>query len=203
MKTPSRQPRKRDRDATHERLIEAASRIFNRDGFDGTDSNRLARAAGYAPGTFYLHFADKRACFLAVYERWVDAEWLELARALDGGGPPPELARRVVDVVLALHKKWRGLRGALRALVATDADVRRFQRGERKRQLGLLADLRRRHTPSAQRNRAEDTLLLLAMERTADALADGEAAALDLPESQLRAALYRLMLEHITPRAHA
>ena len=51
------------------------ARVFNRDGFHGTDSNRIARAAGYAPGSFYKHFADKRAIFLEAWEAWVTAEW--------------------------------------------------------------------------------------------------------------------------------
>ena len=43
---------------TRERLVAAAAAVFNRDGYHGTDSNRLARAAGYAPATFYKHFPD-------------------------------------------------------------------------------------------------------------------------------------------------
>jgi AcrR family transcriptional regulator len=57
------------------RLVAAGANEFNRVGYGGTDSNRIARAAGYAPGTFYKHFADKRDVFLAAYEAWVTAEW--------------------------------------------------------------------------------------------------------------------------------
>ena len=42
--------------ATRERLIRAALRAFGRGGFQGTDSNRIARAAGFAPQTFYRWF---------------------------------------------------------------------------------------------------------------------------------------------------
>lgn len=59
---------------TRERLVVAAAQLFNRVGYDGTDSNRIAREAGYAPGTFYKHFRDKKEIFLAVYEGWVTKE---------------------------------------------------------------------------------------------------------------------------------
>jgi AcrR family transcriptional regulator len=188
--------KRRDKAATHGKLLQAAARVFNKSGFDGTDSNRLARAAGYAPGTFYQHFSDKRDCFLQVYEGWVAEEWTRLERVLESGGSPDKLARGVVEVVLAMHRDWRGLRAGLRALVAADETVRKFQRAQRKRQLGLLEAFRTRHHTAA-RSRAEDTLLLLAMERAADALADGEIDALEVSESSLKSALHKLVLSHL------
>jgi hypothetical protein len=91
-----------------------------------------------------------------------------------------------------MHQDWRGLRNGLRALVATDAVVRRFQRQQRRRQLELLRELRARRGLSA-RQRAEDAVLLLAMERSADALADGEIDALEVPQAAVRAALVALV----------
>src|SRR6185295_13030659 len=105
---------------------------------------RLARAAGYAPATFYKHFADKRAIFLAAYERWVTTEWAEVEHEVARGGRPEDVAARIVDLVLDLHRRWRGLRSSLLALVVTDREVRRFYRAQRRRQLGMLADLRAR-----------------------------------------------------------
>ena len=56
--------------STRERLVEAAADAFNAHGFHGTDTNKIARAAGFAPQTFYRHFEDKLAIFIAVYEAW-------------------------------------------------------------------------------------------------------------------------------------
>ena len=58
---------------TRSKLVEAAGRLFNSVGYFGTDSNRIAREAGHAPGTFYVHFADKREIFLEVYRGWVSS----------------------------------------------------------------------------------------------------------------------------------
>ena len=72
---PHQRQRHRQPVETRRALIEAAARIFNSAGYHSTDSNRIAREAGYAPGTFYVHFPDKLAIFLEVYESWVSAEW--------------------------------------------------------------------------------------------------------------------------------
>src|SRR5260370_42471049 len=74
-KSPSRTTPERHRRPIETRgaLIEAAARIFNSAGYHGTDSNRIAREAGYAPGTFYVPFPDNLAIFLAVYDNWGSA----------------------------------------------------------------------------------------------------------------------------------
>src|SRR5262245_3685172 len=132
MSTPSAaRPRRRPRSeeerprrgapaATRARLISAAAEVFNRVGYRGTASNRLARAAGYAPGTFYKHFPDKRSIFLAAYEAWVTAEWATVERVLAAPALRAERAAALVDAIIAMHRRWRGLRASLRALVAED-----------------------------------------------------------------------------------
>src|ERR1700749_1990478 len=76
-KPPPRAP-----EETRSRLVAAAGKLFNSVGYFGTDSNRIARAAGYAPGTFYVHFADKREIFLEVYRGWVASEWQAIAAVI-------------------------------------------------------------------------------------------------------------------------
>src|SRR5262245_39246994 len=94
--SPRTRPRRGTPANTRARLVAAAARVFNRDGFHGTDSNRIARAAGYAPGSFYKHFADKRAIFLEAWEAWVTAEWEAVETALAAGGEPRVVAARIV-----------------------------------------------------------------------------------------------------------
>jgi AcrR family transcriptional regulator len=179
--TPPR-PRRGSPAATRARLVAAAARVFNRDGFHGTDSNRIARAAGYAPGSFYKHFADKRAIFLEAYEAWVTAEWQAVEEVVAAGGSGEVTAARIVALLLALHRRWRGFRASLRALVATDAAARRCHRRQRARQLGLLRDLRLRHRGPA-RAPEDDALLLFTLERVCDAAADGELRDLGLSKA--------------------
>lgn len=80
------------------RLLDAARRLFIERGYHATRPQDIARAADVGHGTFYLHFADKRECFLAftevataelggfVRERMKDAEGLAAQiRALING----------------------------------------------------------------------------------------------------------------------
>jgi len=185
-----------DAAATRTRLVTAAAAVFNRDGYHGTDSNRLARAAGYAPAMFYKHFPDKRAILLAAYETWVTAEWRAVGAALRSALSTDERARRIVTLVLAHHRRWRGLRASLRALVATDAVARAFHRAQRRRQLEILAELR---GPGSTRTREDDALLLFSLERTCDAIAEGEVAALGLQRSVIVARLCELVRAAVAP----
>ena len=187
-------PRRGTPDDTRARLVASAADVFNRDGYHGTDSNRLARAAGYAPGTFYKHFTDKRAAFVAVYERWVAAEWATIDEDIRRGDRR-DLATRVVADVLRHHHRWRGVRASMLALVRTDAAVRGVYRRQRRRQLALLRALRARHG-FRPRTAAEDAVLLYTLERTCDALADGEVIALGLRRDAVVRLLRTLVAEH-------
>jgi AcrR family transcriptional regulator len=172
-KMKSTRPRRGSPEQTRDRLIAAAAALFNRAGYHGTDSNHIARAAGYSTGSFYKHFKDKREIFLAAYETWVSSEWKEVAAVLSEGGSNRDIARRLVKLSVEFHTRWRGLRASLRELVFTDARVRRFYRKLRRRQLDLMADLRKKRGRRPHR-REEDLIHLYTTERTYDAIAQGE-----------------------------
>lgn len=184
-------PRRGTPDGTRQRLIAAAAEVFNRDGYFGTDSNAIARAAGYAPATFYKHFPDKRAVLLAAYEGWVATEWQEI-EAVQSRVPAGQRARALTTWVLGHHQRWRGLRASLFGLIGVDAVVRDFYVAQRNRQLDLLQSLR---TPRRRRagDRERDALLLWSFERACDALANGEADALGLDAARVEALLVELM----------
>lgn len=184
--------------ATRARLVAAAAAVINRDGYHGTDSNRIARAAGYAPGTFYKHFGDKRAILLAAYEEWVTTEWAAVEHEMRTAGGPAAVANRIVDLVLGLHRRWHGLRNSLLAMVATDGTVRLFYRGQRRRQLRMLRELRAAlHGPP--RTAAEDAVLLFTLERTCDAVASGELRDLGLAMAPTVRVLRNAVRRHIAP----
>jgi AcrR family transcriptional regulator len=155
---------------------------------------RIARAAGYAAGTFYKHFADKSEALLAAYERWVTAEWRAVEEEVAAGGTTREIADRIVCLVLELHVRWRGLRAALATLLATDAEARRFHRDQRRRQLEMMRAQRERR---GQRPRPaeEDAVLLFTLERTCDAVAGGELRDLSLDRDATLGVLRRLLEE--------
>jgi AcrR family transcriptional regulator len=177
---------------TRTRLIAAAAQEFERHGFFATDSNRIARAAGYAPGTFYKHFSDKTAAFIAVYDAWVANEWAGVRDAVKGKTMPAVVADRLASHVLAQHREWPVFRASLRAM-NQDAKVRSAQRRARRAQLDAMADL-------GFSDRSANALLLLEIERVADGLADGELAELGLGDDVVHQHICQRLLEHLGER---
>src|SRR6202522_3745498 len=104
--TAADRPRRGSPEQTRERLTPGAGSQFNRFGFHGTDSNSIAREAGYATGTFYKHFCDKREVFLAAYERWLAAEWKEVDAELSQMKNAEETAKRLVELAIRFHTEW-------------------------------------------------------------------------------------------------
>jgi AcrR family transcriptional regulator len=89
-------PRGRPRDRSlpgrrREEILCAATCLFARDGFDGTDLQAVADRLGLAKGTLYRYFPSKRALFLAAVDRGME----KLDVAIDEGtaGAPGPLAR--------------------------------------------------------------------------------------------------------------
>jgi AcrR family transcriptional regulator len=79
---PSRRERRKAQ--TRRQLLDAARALFVESGYDGTRPQDITRAADVATGTFYVHFADKRAAFLAFTEEAAQ-ELMERVRArVDG-----------------------------------------------------------------------------------------------------------------------
>ena len=180
----TRPERPRQPDRTRRALIEAAAKIFNSAGYHGTDSNRIAREAGYAPGTFYIHFPDKLAIFLQVYENWVSAEWSSIEVILKSGASARAIRRRLSRAVLEHHRKWRTFRASLRALSATDDRVHAARLASRDRQLETMTRLlRARSTPVPSRARMLAQLLIA--EALCESVADGDAKSLGIREEEI------------------
>jgi AcrR family transcriptional regulator len=191
-------PRRGAPEDTRARLVAAAAELFNRHGYHRTDSNRIARAAGYAAGTFYKHFADKGDAFLAAYEDWVTTEWDAIAGELGAARSRDGAAERILALVLRHHTRWRGLRSSLTALLAEDAKVRSFHRAQRRRQLATLHGLRGGGAaPPGQMER--DAVLLFTLERICDAVANGEVRDLGLDRERVLALVRDTIVAAITP----
>jgi AcrR family transcriptional regulator len=183
-KPPARAP-----EETRSKLVEAAGRLFNSVGYFGTDSNRIAREAGYAPGTFYVHFADKREIFLEVYRGWVSSEWQAIAAAIapEKGAAVGSQSLRIAQAVLRHHREWRMFRKSLRALTVTHERVHRARVVQRARQIAQAAELLRARGVTQTPARIYANLLLF--EILCDAVADGDTATLGLKERDILARL--------------
>ena len=68
MKARKRLTREESKELTRIRLVEAAERLFIRNGFDGASVEEISESAGYSRGAFYSNFEDKEQIFLAVID---------------------------------------------------------------------------------------------------------------------------------------
>jgi AcrR family transcriptional regulator len=171
--------------ATDALLIRAAMAEFNERGFGATDTNKIARRAGFAPQTFYRWFADKTAIFLAAYRSWEDVE-LAAIRTPQG---TPMAAKKMAATIIAHHRAHLGFRRSLRQLAYEDTAVRRARAASRKRQIAQIRAWMRARAVGDD----EIALILLQMERLSDAIAEGEVADLGVNARTAEAALVRLI----------
>ena len=170
--------------STPARLIAAASEEFRRRGFSGTDTNRIARRAGFAPQTFYRWFRDKTQIFLAVYRAWEEEERVVLARLISVNAP----SSQVVAAILKHHRAYRIFRRSLRQLTVEDPSVRKARAESRTRQIERI----RSSMGAAAPDFSEIATLLFQIERLCDAVADHEFADLGVDERVPRAAIAKI-----------
>lgn len=167
-------------------LIEAAREQFKLHGYWGTNTNMIARAAGYAPQTFYRHFDDKRAIFIAVYEHWVESEVVLLSATRS--------ADEMANVLIEHHRLNRVFRQSLRSLTVTDPEVGSVRARMRLMQADLLGT---RIDSFGQLALTERLAFVLQVERLCDAIADGEFAACGVTEENAKGAVVAFIRKHM------
>jgi AcrR family transcriptional regulator len=175
----------RPAESTSEQLLQAAVKEFNEQGFSGTDTNKIARRAGFSPQTFYRWFQDKVEIFIQVYERWQQEELVILRRLMAEGASDLRLAQAVA----AQHAAYLVFRRSLRLLSLENDGVRAARARARLNQIAYLKSLR----PGVPRDEASMAVLLLQTERLADALAEGEFKDMGFAKRTAEEALARLI----------
>lgn len=171
---------------TVDKLIDAALGEFNEQGFYGTDTNKIARRAGFAPQTFYRKFKDKTAVFIAVYERWQQLELGMMRKLLAENASDT----RLVQALIAHHQAFRTFRRSLRQLAVEDIRVRAARAASRLRQIAFIDS----YGP-APKAPEQIATMLLQLERLSDAVAEGEFGDLDMGTDAAEAVLARLVHE--------
>jgi AcrR family transcriptional regulator len=177
----SAKPKDEPRGGTQEKLARAAAAEFRTRGFGGTDTNRIARRAGFAPQTFYRWFDDKTDIFLFVYRVWEEEEAKAIGALVERRAKAEEMA----EAIVAHHRAWLVFRRSLRQLSVENPQVRKARAESRLRQLARLEQW------NTARKRSRDDLapLLLQIERLSDAIAEGEFDDLGVSPVAARAAL--------------
>src|ERR1041385_7371088 len=99
------------------KLKKAARKLFVERGYHATRPQDIARAAGLGHGTFYLHYPDKRACFLAFIAeaRREFGEYLQSRRPQGGN-----LEQSVTAALAAIYDYAESQPGVMRAAFADE-----------------------------------------------------------------------------------
>ena len=98
------------------RLKASARKLFVERGYHATRPQDIAREAGLGHGTFYLHYPDKRACFLAFVE---DAR-RELNGHLAAARTEGSLEERIAATLNAIYDYSDRHPGVLRAAMTDE-----------------------------------------------------------------------------------
>ncbi len=171
---------------TGEKLIAAAAAEFDAHGVFGTDTNKIARRAGFAPQTFYRWFKDKTAIFLAVMRAREPEELNLIGWLLVGDAPAAERLQAAIEQ----RRRRRGYRRSLAWLSLEDAAVRAALAEARARRIGQV----KAWAPaSAALESGWIGTALITLDRLIDAIAKGELADAGLNEAAARTVIDRIL----------
>src|SRR3954464_9539038 len=88
------------KEATHERIVEAAARAIRRSGYDGTGVADIMKDVGLTHGGFYAHFASREA-MLAEAADQAGAESVANLTRVAAATPPEEALRSMIRAYLS------------------------------------------------------------------------------------------------------
>lgn len=116
-----RKPRA-DAQRNRERLLEAATQVFNQGGAEAS-LEAVARQAEVGIGTLYRHFPTREALFEAVYRREVQ-QLAALAEQLESeAAPPVEAVRRWVHALIGFVAVKKGMSAALAVVAQSSSNL--------------------------------------------------------------------------------
>lgn len=94
---------------TRRRLLDAGLRLFADHGPDAVTSHAIASSAGFASGTFYLHFKHKQALFQELADEAARELDVRLAATASAGGNPRETVEQQSRALVAFAEEHRDL----------------------------------------------------------------------------------------------
>jgi len=102
--------------------MRAARTLFVEKGYHDTRPQDIARLAGVGHGTFYLHFADKRDCFMAFVDQAGEELDQEIFKETEGITDFREQIRAILVAILKYSHKNEGV--LLSAMLDTEVIAR-------------------------------------------------------------------------------
>lgn len=100
MRKTSANIRTATKEASHERIVDAAARAIRRSGYNGTGVADIMKEAGLTHGAFYAHFESREAMLAEAADR-AGADANALAANITATVPPEQALQALVQVYLS------------------------------------------------------------------------------------------------------
>lgn len=149
------QQRARD---THQRLLEAAAKLFADRGYDDTQTPDIAERAGVAVGTFYRYFTDKRQAFLELSAQHLEQSYQSVVSRLTPDAFASTRTRRerratidqVIDILFESTAESPQLTREFLAVAMRDAELAHLRDEYEERGRQAIAALIRANVPAGR-----------------------------------------------------
>jgi len=189
-----RRPEPSRKEATHERIVEAAARAIRRSGYGGTGVADIMKDAGLTHGGFYAHF-DSREAMLAEAADRAGADTVATMTRVAGAAPPDQALHAIIRAYLSKAHVEAVETGCAVAALGSEMPRQAPQvRRAATRRIKEMIDLVARQSPDwGQPGAHERALVTVATAVGALVLA----RAVDDPK--LSDALREAALDHLTP----
>jgi len=118
---------------------ETAMHFLADQGIEGVRVERLADALGVTKGSFYWHFADRRALLGSVLDQWERRATLEVIDTVEAASPDP--SDRLRELTRLAFRHGAALDRAVRAWASHDESARKVVARVDQRRLGFVSGL--------------------------------------------------------------
>ncbi|HET7425913.1 MAG TPA: TetR/AcrR family transcriptional regulator [Gemmatimonadales bacterium] len=192
--TTSRRSAQSRKEATHDRIVEAAARAIRRSGYNGTGVAEIMKEAGLTHGGFYAHFESREGMLAEAADR-AGADGMALLARVAAAAPPKKALEAMLRTYLSKEHLDAVETGC--AVAALGSEMPRQAPKVRRaatRRIKEMIDMVARHSPEwGQAGAHERALVTVATALGALVIA----RAVDDPK--LSAAVRDAALSHLTP----
>jgi len=182
------------KEATHERIVEAAARAIRRSGYDGTGVADIMKDAGLTHGGFYAHFASRDAMLAEAADR-AGAEANAASARIAADAPPREALHALVRAYLSRAHLENPDRGCPVAALGSEMPRQAPQvRRAATRRIKEMIDLVARQSPDRGKPEAHERALV-----TVSTMVGALVLARAVDEPRLSSAVRSAVLEALAP----
>jgi len=189
-----KRPSSRSKEATHDRIVDAAARAIRRSGYNGTGVADIMKDAGLTHGGFYAHFPSREAMLAEAADR-AGCESVAVMERIAASSPPRQALRAMMQAYLSKEHVSAIETGCATAALGSEMprqapEVRRAATRRIKEMIDLIA----RQSPDWGQPGAHENALF-----TAATLVGTLVLARAVDDSKLSDDLRKAALKHLTP----